>query len=413
MKIFITLFLMNLTIFGQNAFEPVIPASEASIYREISGLVKDKPEEALKKISLLDKSRSAAFDYLAGVLLHQKNEIVAAEEAFLIALKKFPQFYRVHQSLSIIYLNKNDSKKALKHLFEIVKSGRADGQIWKSVASCYINNGSLDAAEKALENARVFAPDDSTLDDIFLNIYVRQEDNSKVLTLARELSEKFPKEKKYLLMMISALQSQGKSKEALKHFLLYERLFEMENTQMMQLAIMLFNEQLYNQAVDRFSKVRGELQNDAILKKAICFSQIDEHDKVIDTLSTKFVNASPQENENFYLLRGNAFLAKDDLHAAEKEYLEALSYNSLNAQVNFNLAQIHETNKDYEKALDRYQKAANNELYAASSYIRKATIYFYQKEYRLALSEAGKARDIDASPAIESFYNQLVKLSGK
>ena len=113
-------------------------------------------------------------------------------------------------SAANVRLNKNDSKKALKHLFEIVKAGRADGQVWKSIASCHLNNGSFLSAETALENARVFAPDDSSLDEIFLNIYIQQENYSKVLPLARELSKKFPNEKKYWLTIISTLQSQDK-----------------------------------------------------------------------------------------------------------------------------------------------------------------------------------------------------------
>ena len=187
----------------------------------------------------------------------------------------------------------------------------------------------------------------------------------------------------------------------------------MENKQIMQLAIMLFNEQLYEQAASRFAKVKGELQNDAIIQKAICFSQIDDHDKVLETLSKKLIKASPQKNESFHLLRGTSFLAKEDSKAAEKEFIEVLSYNSLNAQANFNLAQIYELRKDYDKALDRYQKAAVNELYTSSVFIRKATIYFYMKDYKLALNEAEKAKSIDDSAAVEEFYNQLVKISGK
>ena len=203
-----------------------------------------------------------------------------------------------------------------------------------------------------------------------------------------------------------------KTQYILQNYLLYERLFKLENRELMQLAGMLFNDQLYAQAAERFSKVTGALQVDALLNKATCYSQIGSHAQVVRSLSKKIENASPKQNEKFYLLRGNAYLAQENVGAAEQEYLEALKYNSSNTQIQFNLAQIYGDAKKYEKALDRYQKASTSQFYASACYMHKARIYVLQKEFKMALAEAAKAREIDESSSVESFYQQVARLVG-
>ena len=128
MKILGVLFLFITTLVGQDALEPVIPVKEINSYREIVKLVEEKPAEALAELAKLPATRSSAFDYLEGAILHQENKVIEAEKAFLKALKKVSAYYRVHNSLSILYSNKNDWNKALKHLYFVVKSGRADGK---------------------------------------------------------------------------------------------------------------------------------------------------------------------------------------------------------------------------------------------------------------------------------------------
>ena len=100
------------------------------------------------------------------------------------------------------------------------------------------------------------------------------------------------------------------------------------------------------------------------------------------------------------------------MEAAKQEYLEALKYNSSNAQIQFNLAQIHDNEKDYEKALERYHNASKNNFYASSCFMRKARIYILQRIQAVALIEADKAREIDESSSVENFYQQVARLAG-
>jgi tetratricopeptide (TPR) repeat protein len=411
MKILLFIFTLSLTVYGQSSLEPIVPSKEVAAYREVMGLLETKPVEALSRLQKLPVGRSAIFDYLEGALLLNDKKLALAEKSFLKALKKFPHFYRVHLSLVSVYLSQDDSEKALTHLYEVVKSGRADGDTWKNIVYCHINNKSYQAAEEALENVRIFLPKDKSLDKTFLDLYLQQSNYVKALPLALELLDKTPKEKANWQSVINCYLQLEKPNEALRHYLLFERVFKLSNTETMQLAGLLYNHGLYKQASLRYAQITGDMANRAILNRASCFVESEDFAGLLDSLKEKLKKAKPAESEKYHLLRGDAYRALNKIAEAKKEYLEALKYNSTNATTNFNLAQIFDKEGDYPQALQRYEKSLGNSFYRSSAYMRKARIYVLQKEYTLALDEAEKALAIDDSQQVKAFCEQIKKLA--
>ncbi|MCM8535291.1 MAG: tetratricopeptide repeat protein [Lentisphaeraceae bacterium] len=409
--IYLTFIFSALTLFGQSPQEPVVPAKEVPTYRKVVESIKSNPAEAQKLLDAMPATRSAIFDYLEGALLFNAEQGKKAEAHFLKAIEKFPDFFRAHESLSAFYLQEEIYDKALDHLFKVVKFGRAGESTWKNIAYSHINNGNFKAAEEALENVRIFTPKDKTLDATFLDLFLQQNDYKRALPLAMELLDKNSKEKKYWHAVISCYQYVENSKEALRHFLLYDRLFDLTNDEKMRLAGMLYNDGLYKQAGEYYGQVTGKLQSKALLNKASCALEMQDYKALLITLKEPLQKATPDQQEKYFLLKGNSFLALDDSKNALKAFEQALKFNSTNFTVNFQLAQIYDDMKQYDKALDRYERASKGTYYASSALMRKARIHLLKKESKQALEAAERALQIDDSKQVKSFYNRVKQLA--
>ena len=103
------------------------------------------------------------------------------------SLEKFPTFYQARLTLAQLLLKANNYKDALPQLIEVVKLGRADGAIWKNISVCHLELKKYDSAVLALNQARIFTPDDKSLDQALLNIYIRQQNFVKTEELAKQM----------------------------------------------------------------------------------------------------------------------------------------------------------------------------------------------------------------------------------
>ena len=407
MKIFLSILLISLSLGAQVKYqEPIIPAEQGKLYNEIIALRTSSPQKALSKFSELPQNYSAAFDYLHAIILIDQKLDKRAITFLRQALKKLPTFYQARLTMTQLILAKNEYKAALPELLEIVKLGRADGQVWKNISICHLELKNFGAAEAALNQSKIFLPANENIDKALLNIYIQMEEYQKAEKLAEKLLDQFKEEKQYWKIYIQSLLANKKSKKALFHQEIMTRLFKTEDHDLKLLGDLYYNEKIYLKAAPIYLKVEGQLSGRAILLAARSYSYAQDFKKVIGILkSTKLL--SPSEKSEFYKLQGQAYLKLKQNEKALSSLLNALKFDSQNSSVLFKIAEIYEKSEQYEQALDFYSRASKDKNYFVSSKLRKARIYINLNLNQNALQEVEAVKSVDNSSATNNFLKYL------
>jgi len=407
MKIFLPLILLSSIVFAEVKYqEPIIPAEQGKLYNQIVDLRNSDPKAALAKFSELPDKYSPAFDFLrAVILIDQKLE--SRSKAFLKeALKKLPTFYQARLTFAQVLLKENNYKDALPELLQIVKLGRADGQLWKSISICHLELKNYSAAESCLTQAKIFLPKDQSIDQALLNCYITQEDFLKAEKLAEKLLDENKDNKNYWQAYIQSLIENKKRKKALVHQQLLVSLFKVDDNDIKLLADMYFNDGVFLKAADLYLKVQGQLSGKSILQAARCFVNASTYEKVVGILKN-VEKLSPSQKSEFYTLKGQAFLKLGKSKDALSSFLNALKFNSQNSYVQFYIAELYEDLNKTTEAIDYYSRASANKDFYVNSKLRKARIYINLNQNQKALEEVLEVREKHKSETIESFYNYL------
>ena len=417
MKTFLLFTLFSLNLFAvQTQTQPVIPQEEGKLYNEIVKLHEEKPLEALELFKQLEGEYSAAFDYLRAVIYMQQDKPQEAQKNFEAALKKLPTFHDAHLAMVKLLFDNQQSAQALPHLMAIVKLGRADGNTWKSVAQCHLNTKNPEAAWFAIQQARIFLPNDEKLDKVILNIRLEQEKYEEAISLIKAMLDKTPKDRKLWLNLIHACIQSDKEKEALQNLEVFSRLFEMSATEQITLADLYFNAGLHKDAAKHYLGLaeKKDISKSALLRCARGLIAAEQTQKALDILKLKNEKEWTLEHkEQLFILRGEIFRSMDKQDEALTEFNKVLKYNSLNPRALYFIADIHQQNKRFDDALDFYSRAQKDPAYTVASLLNTSRIYLLKKQYRLAEKTAYQATTIDNSPSTKNFYQQVKAFSTK
>ena len=389
--------------------EPVIPADQGKLYNEIVELRKTSPKEAMAKFSTLPQDYSPAFDFLKAVIMIDQGLKNRAKIHLKTALKKLPSFYQARITLAQLLLQELNHKEALPELIEIVKLGRADGKIWKFISVCHYELKNFEAAKTALNQTKIFLANDAELDKALLNIYIQQEDFLNAEKLAGKLLDKYPTEQTYWSIYIQSLVNNDKHKKALNYLQLYVNEFKATDDDLKKLADLYFNEKIYLKAASIYLKVEGKLSGKALIQAARSYVYIQEYQRVIGILKS-LDSLTPSEKSEFYLLKGQAFAKLGDTNRALQSFLNASKFDTQNSYTHFYTAELYESNEEYSKALDFYDRAAKNNRFFISAKLRKARIYINLNQNDKALQEVEEVREVDQSQSTVNFYNYLKNL---
>ncbi|NQZ59018.1 MAG: tetratricopeptide repeat protein, partial [Lentisphaeraceae bacterium] len=353
---------------------------------------------------------SAAFDYLKALIYTQMDNNKDAQVNFKKALKKLPTFYHAHLAMVKINFDNQLSKKALVHLMEIIKLGRADGNIWKSVAQCHLDTNNAEAAWYAIQQARVFLPNDEHLDKVILNIRIEQEKYPEVISLLKNMLSKKPQERQLWMSLIHAYIQSDKHQDALQNLEIFSRLFKMTASEELTLADLYFNAGFPKDAAKHYLVLaqQKDISNQSLLRCARGLISSNQSNQALTILNMeRNIKWSTVLKEQLHILRGEIYKEQNKTKQALLEFNNVLKYNSLNARALYFIADIHQKNKHYDKALNFYSRAQKDRTYTVAALLNSARIYLLKKQYGMAEKTAHQAVDLDDSASTKNFYNQI------
>ncbi|MEM6911177.1 MAG: tetratricopeptide repeat protein [Verrucomicrobiota bacterium] len=359
--------------------EPVIQSAELQQdYTALAQMAGSDPARAagLLKQIVADESASAQFNTLLGNIYFQADKKKEAAAQFLIAIKKFPNFLRAHQSLAVIYLQANRPEQAKEHFTRVVELGGASGDIYGLLGAVYTQLEDWVAAETAFRNAVMLLPRQKQWKLGLVQALFAQQRFQEAANLLQPLIENHPDEEQYWTLQATAYLGQQEYLKAAGNYEILAGLGKATPEMLTTLADIYVNEDLNSLAAETYVRayesspgtgVETSLRAAEILmqKKALP----EAHTLLSKAQSTAGDALATEDKVRLLKLEAKVAFAEDPQSVEGREKLEQVVnvYDPLDGDAFILLGQYYERTPDAEGkpqnelAMEMYKDAAEDE----------------------------------------------------
>lgn len=349
------------------------------------------------------------------------------EEAFneLVRLvEKYPSEPRYQIILGDLYLQQNDTEKALKYYTKAHETDPQSPYYPVSMANYYDRTGQSDSAKKQINEALI----NERLDvNTKLNILARyiimlqrsKQDFESANTLFTTLIEQHPDELRLKLAFGEFLASQKKFDEARFQYQLVTEI-EPENIDAWQQLLKVAVQQEDMDEILRISQKCKLLFPEEFIFQfyvGIMYAQKGEYQAALETMDTLLVHI-PSDNKllmsDIYGQRGDIYFRLKDIDNAFDAYEKALKYNDKNIGVLNNYAYyLSLLKKDLTKAERMSALSIKMEPDNPTYIDTYAWIFFVQGNYALAKIYMEQAVSKSKSAELYDHYGDILYMSGE
>lgn len=339
---------------------------------------------------------------------------------------KFPMEARYPIILGDLYLEKNDTVKALSYYKKAHEIDPGSPYYIVSMANYYEVVGDKDAAETQIRNALVNEKLDvetkvGILSRYILRLQQSQKGTESANALFQTLLEQHPEDTDLKQMYGSLLIAQGKNDEARFQFQLITEMEPQDPAAWQQLLNLALKSEDLPEVIRICTRCQ-ELFPEApeyYFYLGIAYFQQEKYQEALDTYRAG-IEIIPVENSNmksdFYGQIGDINYQIKNMPETYKAYEEALKYNDKNVVVLNNYAYFLSLDKKDLKKAERMSASAvklepNNSTYLDTY----AWVFFVQGNYSLAkiYIKSALANDKTNSPELVDHYGDILFMTGE
>jgi tetratricopeptide (TPR) repeat protein len=336
-------------------------------------------------------------------------------------IDKYPSETRYMIMTGDLYLQQDDTVKALKYYNKAYETDPESPYYHVSMANYYEKTGKGEAAEKQINNALLNKQLDVNTKISILARYISQLQRAKqdfegANTLFQTLLEQHPEESRLKLIYGDFLASQAKNEEAQFQ---YQLVTESEPDNLpawQQLLALYFRQNNFDEAIKICTKCINIFPDELSFKLylGISYFQKGEYQEAINIYRSA-IPALPEEKKmeisDFYGQIGDTYFKINQTDSAFANYEKALAYNDKNIVVLNNYAyylSLHK--KDLTKAERMSALCMKFEPDNATYIDTYAWIFFIQGNYVLAkvYIEQAVEKDLKKSPELIDHYGDIL-----
>lgn len=186
--------------------EPKVDQEEARLVAELSEIlatgrfkeaenrlisfIKDRRNPADPSIEAKDVS--AALVFTLGNLYYQNGRKEDAEESYLLAIKRFPDYRRAHKNLALLYGQSDRLAKAKPHLMKAIDLGDADHLSFGLMGNILLEEEKALASESAFRQAYLLNPEEQDWKIGLVKALLLKEDWAQASSMLQSLIDENP-----------------------------------------------------------------------------------------------------------------------------------------------------------------------------------------------------------------------------
>lgn len=403
--------------YGVNSeVEPRISPEEVAILEKIQPLMAEdlpKAESTLKKH--VDKDCSAIFDFTLGGIYFQQDNMADALASYLTAVQKFPGFRRAWRNLGLIYVRDGKYDDAISAFTRMIKLGGSDPYSYGLLGFAYAAKGDYQAAEAAYRNALLLQPENTEWRLGITRCVFKQQKYEDAITLLEGLIERYPDKADFWLLQA---QSYLGLKQPLKAAANIEAVYHLGKAtpdNLYTLGDIYVNESLMDVALGAYRRAidmdpdqpyARPLQSAELLGACGAFAQARQ----VTAHMHKVWEGRMKEGDRLALLKLEARLGMAEGGGSPETAAileEAVKLDPLDGEALLLLGQYYSGQKQPDKAMFYYERAASIESFEAKASIRHAQVLVGMRRYADAIPLLRRAQEIKPNDEVARYLEQV------
>ncbi|MBK9387112.1 MAG: tetratricopeptide repeat protein [Planctomycetes bacterium] len=390
-----------------------------SMQQALDLIAEDKQSEALQ---VLEANRGelacASFDFMAGSLYFQQDDLDRAVPALEQAVAKHPKFRRAWQSLGWARFRSGEYAEAIPALTKVIELGGVSSLNYGMLAFSHANLKNPLGAETAYRMAVMLDPQTLDWKMGLAEALFKQQRFADAVALCGTLIAEQPESSKLWMIQANAYIGMGKPAQAAQNIEFVDSLGQSSVDALNLLGDIYINEELYELAGQAYLRAL-EKSPEAAPTRALraakdlavrgAASEARLLAERIEALHGSKLEAEDKKN----LLRLRARLAAAASATPEEVAIleEIVSLDPLDGDALILLGQHASKRGEAEKAVFYYERAAALEAFEADAKVRHAELLVGQSKYAEALPLLRRAQALKPRESIQQYLEQVERVA--
>lgn len=403
--------------------EPQLTQREAQFRLEVLELInKNQLEAAESRLKDL-QGDNAVFDYMLGNLYFGQQKFPEAVLEYSKAVSQMSNFRRAWQNLAFAQIRNAKYDAARDALVRVISLGGSNAQTYGMLGMMHAQTGDYVAAESALRMVMMMQPDEQRWRMMLGQAMFQQGKYGDTASLAGVLLEKEPNRADLWLMQANAYVGMNETQKASENLEIVHQLGGSTYESLSLLGNIYFNDEAYALSVDAYLRAI-ELGKDKdhrpvleVATRLAARSAYRESQQLVQGIERVY-GESLDKVARIDLLKLQARLAVASGATEEQIALliKVVDEDPLDGDALLQLGRHYQLKGDAEKAILRYQQAAQNEKFGAEARVLHAQLLVAEGRNGEALpllraAQAIKQRD-DVQKLIEYVERAISRGNG-
>ena len=341
--------------------EPKVDPEEARLIAELSEILSTgRFKEAETRLVAFIKERrnpvdpdseakgvSAALIFTLGNLYYQNGRLQDAEESYLLAIKRFPDYRRAHKNLALLYGRSERLPKAKPHLIKAIDLGDSDHLSFGLMGNILLGEDKALAAEAACRQAYLLNPEELEWKVGRVRSLLLKEDWVQAASMLQSLINENPDDPQMWMQQANCFLQSGEVMRAAENYEVLRLKGIADEAALNTLGDIYANQEQALLALGAYLsaiRISDSVKVDRALKSAGYLLQLEapaEAARIMNELRTKAGESFTNEQKvEACLVESDIAAAQEDLTGAASLLNQALELSPANGAGRIRLAEI-------------------------------------------------------------------------
>lgn len=363
-----------------------------------------------------DTPVSATFNYILANIYYSQDKYAEAEEEYLVALKKFPDFRRALTNYGILLMKQERFAEAQRRFNKAVTLGEQDPFLYGLLGYVLIKQQRYRAAEIAYNYAILHEPDNPEWLEGLTKTFVDTRQYAMARTILEDLIRIDPERALYWKLQANAYLGMGEPRLSARNIEILRAMGEVDAQSLYLLGNIYAKENAVEPALDAYleavEKSEGEFVRAALA--AVNFfiqeQRLAEAEELLASLSGDRGRWSRSDVIEYRQMTAKLALAQNMEARAVEELEGILEEDPFNGPALIALAEIYGESEDPSRAYILLDRALKLEEQTFNALLLYAKTLIRQERYEESLPYLRRALESGRMPAMEDLYLRVQSL---
>ena len=407
--------------YGINSeIEPRVTPEEVEILEKVRPLMADNLPQAEASLQKQIKADcSAILDFTLGGIQFQQDKKEAALANYRRAVSKFPSFRRAWRNIGLILVGKGDYDEAIAAFTRMIELGGGDGYSYGLLGFAYAAKEDYQPAEVAYRNALLLQPDNTEWRLGLTRCVFKQQKFEDAATLLDVLIARYPDKADFWLLQAHAFLGMKQQLRAAENLEVMDRLGKATLDSLQTLGDIYVSENLMDLAtraylraidVDTEQSLSRPLRAAEVLAGRGAIGQA----RAVAARVHAVWDGRMEDADRRKLLKLDARLsmAEGGGTAETASVLEEIvTLDPLDGEALMLLGQHYSRQKEPDRSLLYYERAAQVEAFEANAKIRMAEVLVGMERYADAVPLLRRAQEIRPREDVARYLEQVERIA--